>query len=165
VHLQQERRKHQCRRRGGPLQHRHFQDQAADPLGGLGRDEQAHVGAQRDPSQHHLIHAQLIQQAQHLLGVQIHPVSARVARLLAPAVTQQVKQHDTVTPGGQSAGQAAAEVGVEEQTVQPDQHPVARAVDLIGQPVPAVGQRVPRAFQAWLRVVPRRHPGTRSALG
>jgi hypothetical protein len=40
-------------------------------------------------------------------------------------MAQQVEQHDTVALGGQSPGQAAAEVGVEQQTMQPHEHPVA----------------------------------------
>ena len=146
VDLEQERREHERRRRNSPLEHRHFQDQAADPLGRPHRGEQAHIGAQRDPAEHHLVHAELVQEAQHLISVEIHPVRAGVTRLVAAAMAQQVEQHDTVALGGQSPGQAAAEVGVEQQTVQPHEHPVARTVDLIGQPVLAVGQRVPRAF-------------------
>jgi len=86
-------------------------------------------------------------------------MGAGMAGLVAAAMTQQVEQHDAVALGGQSPGQAAAEVGVEQQTVQPHEHPVARTVDLIGQPVPAIGQGVPRAVGAWLRVALRRHAG------
>jgi hypothetical protein len=125
VDLQQERREHQRGRRSRRLEHRHFQNQAADPAWCLHRGEQAHVGTQRDPSQNHLVRAELVQQAQHLLGVQIHPVGASVAGLVAPAMAQQVEQHDTVALGGQSAGQPAAEVGVEQQAVHPHEHPVA----------------------------------------
>ena len=125
MHLQQERREHQCRRGSGPLENRHFQDQAADPLGCPHRGEQAHIGTQRDPSQDHLIHAQLIQEAQHLISVKIHPVGASMTGLIAPAVAEQVEQHDTVALSGQSPRQPAAEVGVEQQTVQPHQNPVA----------------------------------------
>ena len=75
-------------------------------------------------------------------------MGASVAGLVAAAMAQQVEQHDPVAAGGQPAGQAAAEVGVEQQAVQPHEHPVARAVDLVGQPVLTIGKRVPRAFRA-----------------
>ncbi len=148
VHPEQERQEDQRRRRDGRLQHRHFQDQAADPLRCSHGGEQAHVGTQRDPAEHRLIRAQLVQQAQHLLRVKIHPVGASVAGLLAPAMTQQVEQHDPVALGGQCPGQAAAEVGVQQQAMQPHEHPVARAVDLIGQPVLTPGHRMACAFGA-----------------
>ena len=73
-------------------------------------------------------------------------MSASMARLVAAAMTQKVEQHDPVTLGGQRPGQATAKAGVEQQTMQPDEHPLTGTVDLIGQPIPAVGQRVPRAF-------------------
>jgi hypothetical protein len=148
AHLEQERHEEHRRRRGSGLQYRHFQDQAADlPWGPHGR-EQAHVGPERDAAEHNLVHAELIQQAQHLIGVQVHPVGARVPGFVAPAVTEQVEQHDAVAPGRQCPGQAAAQVGVEQDAMQPDQGPVPRAVNLIVQPVLAVGERVPRTVRA-----------------
>ena len=65
-------------------------------------------------AEHHLIHAELVQQAQHLLRVQVHPVRAGVTGLVATAMAQQVEQHDPVALGGQGPGQAAAEVGVDQ---------------------------------------------------
>ena len=143
VRLQQQRHERQRRRRGGPLEHGHLQDQAANPLGRPNRGEQAHVGAERDPAEHHLVRAELVQQAEHLLGVYIHPVLPGVLGLVAVAMAQQVEQHDAVAASGQPAGQATAEGSVEQQGVQPHEHPVARAVDLIGQPVFAKSQRAP----------------------
>lgn len=146
VRLEQERHERERRRRDRPLEHRHLQHQAADPLRRLHGGEQAHVSAQRDPPEHHLADAELIQQAQHLLGVEIHPVGAGVTGLVAAAMTQQVEQHDAVAVGGQPPGQAAAEVSVQQQAVQPHQHPVSRAVHLIRQPVLTVIERMPPAI-------------------
>jgi len=124
AHLQQQRHEKQRRGRGSGLQHRHFQDQAADLLWRPHGGEQAHVGAERDAAEHHLVHAELVEQAQHLIGVQVHAVGAGVPGFVAPAVTEQVEQHDAVAPGRQCPGQAAAQVGVEQDAVQPDQGPV-----------------------------------------
>ena len=148
AHLEQERHEKHRRRRGSGLQYRHFQDQAANLPGCPHRGEQAHVGPERDAAEHYLVHAELIQQAQHLIGVQVHPVGARVPGFVAPAVTEQVEQHDAVALGGQRPGQPAAQVGVEQDAVQPDENPVPRAVDLIVQPVLAVSQRAPRTVCA-----------------
>ncbi len=148
VRLQEERHEHERRGRGGPLQDRHFQDQAAHPLGCPHRGEQAHVGPQRYPAEHRLLDGEFVQQAQNLVGVEIHPVGAGVARPVAPAVTQQVEQHDTVALGGQPPGQIAAELGVQQQAVQPQQHPVSGTVDLIGQLVLTIGEGVPRTVRA-----------------
>ncbi len=155
VRLQQQRHERQRRRRGRPLEHRHLQDQAAHPLRRLHRGEQAYVGAKRDPAQHHLTGAELVQQAQHLLRVQVHPVRASVPGLVAAAVAQQVEQYHAVAAGSKPTGQAPAEVGVEQQGMKPHKHPLARAVDLIGQPVRAVGQRALRAFTVRLRAFRR----------
>jgi hypothetical protein len=146
--VQQQRDERQSRRRGRPLEHRHLQDQPPDPLRRLHRGEQAHVRAEGNPAKHHLIDAEFAEQAQHLLGVKIHPVRAGLPWLVAAAMAQQVKQHNAVAAGGQSAGQAAAQVGVEQQRVQPDEHPVALAVDLVRQPVLTKDQRAPRTFGA-----------------
>jgi hypothetical protein len=124
VHLQQEGDERERRRRGGGLEHRHFQDQPAYPPGRSHGGEQAHVGPQRDPAQHYLVGAELVQQAQHLVGVKVHAMGAGLPGLLAAAMTEQVEQHDAVAPGGQCPGQAAAEVGVEQDAVQPHEHPV-----------------------------------------
>jgi len=146
VRLEQERHEREGGRRDRPLEHRHLQHQAADPLRRLHGGEQAHVSTQRDPAEHRLADAELIKQAQHLLGVEIHPIGPGVAGLVATAVTQQVEQHDAVAVGGQPPGQAAAEIGVQQQAVQPHQHPVSRAVHLIRQPVLTVIERVPHAI-------------------
>jgi hypothetical protein len=61
-------------------------------------------------------------------------------------MAQQVQQHDPVAAGGQPTGQAAAEGGVEQQRVQPHEHSVARAVDLVRELVLTIGQRVLPAF-------------------
>ena len=80
------------------------------------------------------------------MRVEIHPIGAGVTGLVATAVTQQIEQHDAVAVGGQPPGQAAAEISVQQQAVQPHQHPVSRAVHLIRQPVLTVIERVPRAI-------------------
>jgi hypothetical protein len=147
AHLEQERHEKQRRRRGSGLQYRHLKDQAADLPGCPHGREQADVGPERDAAEHHLIRAELVQQAHHLIGVQVHPVGARVPGFVAPAVTKQVEQHDAVAPGRQCPGQATAQVGVEQDAVQPDQGPVPCAVDLVVQPVLAVGERLPHTVR------------------
>jgi diacylglycerol O-acyltransferase len=159
VHPDQQRQEHPGRRRHRPLQHRHLQDQSAHPPGCLHRGQQAHVGSQRDAPEHRLIHAELVQKAQDLPGVKVHPVGAGVAGLVAAPVTQEVEQHHPVAAGGQGLGQAPAEVSVEQQAVQPHQHPVARAVDLVGQPVLAEGH-VPGAVGAGYGAVLRADTST-----
>jgi hypothetical protein len=142
VRLEQQRQEHEGSRGHGPFQYRHLEHQAADPFRCPRRGEQAHVGAQRHPAQDGLVHPELIHQAQHLLGVQVHPVRAGVPRFVAVAVAQQVQQHDPVAQGGQRPGQGPAQAGVQQQAVQPYQHALTRAVDLVMEPVSAVGQRV-----------------------
>jgi len=95
------------------------------------------------------INAELVHKAQQLLGVKIHPVETGMPGLVAAAVAQQVKQHDPVALGGQGPGQAAAQVGVEQQAVQPDQHAVTRAVHLVAEPVLTEGKRVRAALGLW----------------
>jgi hypothetical protein len=67
-------------------------------------------------------------------------------------MAQQVQQHDPVAAGGQPAGQAAAEGGVEQQRVQPHEHSAARAVDLVEELVLTIGQRVLPAFGTRLQI-------------
>jgi len=153
MRLQQQGHEHQRRRGRCPLQHRHFQYQATDPARGPHRGQQAHVRPERDAAEHHLIDPEFVQQAQYLVGVDIHPVGTGVPGLVAAAVTQQVEQHDAITLGGQPPGQPVAEVGVEQQAVQPHQDPVARAVNLIGKPVLTVGHGVPRTVGTGLGVL------------
>jgi hypothetical protein len=159
VRLQQEGHERERRRRGSGLEHRHFQDQPANPLRRAHGGEQAHVGAKRDPAQHHLVDAELVKQAQHLVSVKVHAVGAGLPGFIAPAVTEQVEQHDAVAPGGQRPGQPAAEVGVEQDAVQPHEHPVSRAIDLVAQPVLAVVERMPRALRTGLQAATRSPPG------
>ena len=99
-----ERHEHPCRRGGGRFEHRHLQDQAADPLRRCHRGQQAHVGTQRDTAEHHLVDAEFVKQAQHLLRVEVHPVGAGMAGLVAAAMTEQVEQHDPVTPARPGTG-------------------------------------------------------------
>ena len=153
VRLKQQGYEHQRCRRRGALEDRHFQNQAADPFRCAHRGKQAHVGAERDAAEHRLVDPELVQQAQHLLRVEIHAVGAGVARLVAVAVTQQVEQHDAIAPGGQPLGQASAEASVEQQAVQPYDHPVAGPVDLVGQPVLTKGQGAPGSRCAGLQVL------------
>ena len=68
-----------------------FQDQAADPSWCRHGGHQAHIGAHRHATEHNLIHADLVEQAEHLLGVEVHPMNARMTRLVAAAMTQKVE--------------------------------------------------------------------------
>ena len=151
AHVQQEGDEGERRRRGGGLEYRHLQDKAANPLGRLRGGEQAHIGPKRDPAKHRLVKAELVEQGEHVLGVQVHAVRAWLHGLLALAVPEQVEQDDAVPPGGKRPGKAAAQLAVEEDRVQPHEHPVPAAVDLVVQPVLADGKGVRRALDCWPR--------------
>lgn len=92
-------------------------------------------------------------------GIKVHAVSACLPGFFAQAVTEQIEQHDSVALGGQLARQAAAEVGVEQDAVQPHEDPVAGAVDLVVQPVLAADERAADAFHGHLL---SRRPGPKA---
>jgi hypothetical protein len=140
AHVQQER--HEGERRGGcgGLKHRHFEYQAAHPLGCLRRGQQAHVGAERDTAEYRPVHAELVEQGDHMLCVQVHAVRARLGRLIALAMTEQVEQDDAVAAVGQRPGQPPAQLAVEEDRVQPYENSVSRTVDLVAQAVLTAGK-------------------------
>ena len=93
--------------------------------------------------------------------VQVHAVRARLGGLLAPPVPEQVKQDHAVPLGGQRPGQAADQLAVEEDRVQPHERPVTAAVDLVVQPVLADDKRVHRTVDCRPRGL-LREPGPKT---
>ena len=124
-----------------PFEHGHLDQQAPDPLGGLHRHLQAHVGPERHPTDDRLVDAELVEQGDDVTGVGVHAVGRRVPGLVGPPVTGQVEQDDLEPSLGQVGGQASAQLVVEEDAVEEHEHawPLAVALVLEAQPLDLEG--------------------------
>ena len=114
-----------------PLEHRHLDHQAPDPLGGLGRHQEADVPAERDAADHRLVDAQVVEEGDDVVGVGVHAVVRRPLGSGRQSVAGQVEEDDPVALGGQVGGQAAVHVGVHQDAVEEDEDPGPAAVDLV----------------------------------
>ena len=113
--------------RGGRFEHRHLEDHPGQPLGGGQGDHQGHVGPERHPPDHGALDPEVVEQADDLPGVGVHPVGGGATGLARGAVAGQVEEDHPVAGVGQVLGQPAVRGGVEQEAVQVDQHVVAAA--------------------------------------
>ena len=130
------------RRRNRPFQHGHLQHERPHALRVLRRGEQAHVGPERQATEHRAAGAELVEQGEHLRRVAVDPVLRGVRGLVTAPVPEQIEQHHTVALLGERARDPTVQVRIQQQPVRVHEQPLSLAVGVEDQLVTPVDEAI-----------------------
>jgi hypothetical protein len=116
----------------GVLEHRHLDEEPADPIRVPGRELEPHVCAQRGSPDHGSIELQVVEQGQHLVGECGHRVEPRVRGAVRAPVAQQIEANHAIPPRRDLGGEALVHAPVHQQPVDQNQGAIASPEDVVG---------------------------------
>ena len=131
VRREHDRNERHRRRRNGPFQYRHLEDQCTYPFRTAATPRTGShwlraTGRRVLPCPH-----PVVEQREHLRRIGVNPVRGGMYRLVTATMAEQVEQNDTSSPLGKRAGDTAVQLRIQQEPVRVYEQTIALAIYVV----------------------------------